>query len=128
MIQHGSCLFAYLLATSNFCAGTPFEAVSKVYVNAWIAVKRYITTAAAHGIAMLASMHALPGGANNDAHSGTDSRKAGFRRNEGYHYLATSALVFMAKEAVRDPQLRDWVFGIPEDRACGIGTTPSTTS
>ncbi|KAI5801134.1 putative glucan 1,3-beta-glucosidase precursor [Geopyxis carbonaria] len=102
----------YFTLGPAFCAGTPFEAVGKVYVNAWAAVKRYITTAAEHGIAVLVDMHGLPGGANDETHSGTDSGKAEFWENEGYRSLATSALMFIVKEVVQDPVLRDWVLGV----------------
>jgi aryl-phospho-beta-D-glucosidase BglC (GH1 family) len=55
----------------HFCAGTPFEAYGSIYVNAWTAVKGYIHAAAEHGITVLLDLHALPGGANKDEHSGT---------------------------------------------------------
>ena len=54
-----------------FSGGTAFEAVAPVYSNAWQWVKRYVEAAAEHGIGVLLDMHALPGGANTDEHSGT---------------------------------------------------------
>lgn len=53
------------------CKGTAFEPVSGVYQNAWSHVKRYVYTASEYGIGTLIDLHALPGGANADAHSGT---------------------------------------------------------
>lgn len=55
----------------RFCGGTPFEEYAAIYENAWPAVRSYVDAAARHGIAVLLDLHALPGGANTNEHSGT---------------------------------------------------------
>ena len=55
----------------QYCGGTAFEPYAAVYENAWMWVRRYVQAAAEHGIGVLLDLHALPGGANADEHSGT---------------------------------------------------------
>lgn len=66
----------YFTLGPAFCQGTPFEAVADVYVSAWAAVCNLIRRVSEAGIGVLLDLHALPGGANQDMHSGTDSGKA----------------------------------------------------
>ncbi|KFY27770.1 hypothetical protein V493_03326 [Pseudogymnoascus sp. VKM F-4281 (FW-2241)] len=66
----------YFTLGPAFCQGTPFEAAADVYVSAWAAVRNLVRRVNDAGIGVLLDLHALPGGANTDMHSGTDSGKA----------------------------------------------------
>lgn len=68
----------YFTLGPAYCKGTPFEEASGVYEKAWAAVRDLVARARARGIGVLIDLHALPGGANGDAHSGSASGKAGF--------------------------------------------------
>ncbi|KAI5789385.1 putative glucan 1,3-beta-glucosidase precursor [Pyronema domesticum] len=94
------------------CKGTAFEPVSGVYQNAWSHVKRYVYTASEYGIGTLIDLHALPGGANADAHSGTDSGKAGLWEKAEYRKIATQACVYIAQQIEMDPVMQQWVVGL----------------
>lgn len=84
----------------DFCNETPFEGEpAQVYVNAWLAVRDFVNTARAHGIGVLLDLHALPGGANSDAHSGTDSGQAALWENGFFLDLSRRCLAFIAREA-----------------------------
>ncbi|KZF22188.1 glycoside hydrolase family 5 protein [Xylona heveae TC161] len=90
----------YFTLGPAFTNNTPFAgAPAQVYVNAWNAVKTFVARARSHGIGVLLDLHALPGGANGDAHSGTSSGKADLWGNSGNLSLAQQCLVFMAQEA-----------------------------
>lgn len=80
-------------------------APSQVYVNAWSAVKRLVSRCYARGIGVLIDLHGVPGGANHETHSGTSSGKAELWGNPFNLDLATRCLLFIADEALRDPQL-----------------------
>lgn len=66
----------YFTLGPAFCQGTPFEAAADVYTTAWMAVRNLVRRVNNAGIGVLLDLHALPGGANKDMHSGTDSGKA----------------------------------------------------
>jgi aryl-phospho-beta-D-glucosidase BglC (GH1 family) len=66
----------YFTLGAQFCAGTSFEAVAAVYSRSWDAVRNLVARARSYNIGVLLDLHALPGGANRDAHSGTSSGKA----------------------------------------------------
>lgn len=66
----------YFTLGPAFCQGTPFEAAADVYVSAWTSVCNLVRRVNEAGIGVLLDLHALPGGANQDMHSGTDSGKA----------------------------------------------------
>ncbi len=88
----------YFTLGPEFCRGTSFEKVGEVYVNAWGAVKDLIARARAYGIGVLLDMHALPGGANKDAHSGSGSGKAEFWGSRRNLDLGKRVLVTIAQE------------------------------
>ncbi|OKL60608.1 hypothetical protein UA08_04182 [Talaromyces atroroseus] len=67
----------------DFCAGTVFEG-----------------DAAQVGIGVLIDLHALPGGANKDAHSGTNSGKAELWTSTHYLSLAKECVKFVVHEIV----------------------------
>jgi aryl-phospho-beta-D-glucosidase BglC (GH1 family) len=73
---------------------------AQVYVNAWAAVKKLVGACFEHGIGVLLDMHAAPGGANSETHSGTSSGKAELWCNEFNLNLLTRCLCFMAQEVV----------------------------
>lgn len=82
----------------EYCEGTSFEEFGAVYKNAWTAVKDFIKTAHGHGIGVLVDLHALPGGANPDEHSGTNSGEAQLWENPANLELASKCVEFVAKD------------------------------
>ncbi|KAI9750064.1 MAG: hypothetical protein M4579_006616 [Chaenotheca gracillima] len=99
----------YFTLGPSYCSGTPFDGqAAQVYVNAWTAVKNFVATARSNGIGVLIDFHALPGGANGDAHSGTSSGKAALWGNKTYLNLAQNCLVFIAQQT----KTMDGVVGI----------------
>jgi aryl-phospho-beta-D-glucosidase BglC (GH1 family) len=89
----------YFTLGAEFCVGTPFAPdVAKVYVNAWAAVKKLVGRCLEYGIGVLLDFHALPGGANGEAHSGTGSGEAELWKSRADLEMAVRCLCFMAKE------------------------------
>lgn len=85
----------------DFCTGTPFEGEpAQVYRNTWSYVITICNKLANVGISVLIDMHASPGGANKDAHSGTSIPVAGLWGNKCNLALAEKSLLFVAKEIV----------------------------
>ncbi|ANB11837.1 17-beta-hydroxysteroid dehydrogenase-like protein [Sugiyamaella lignohabitans] len=83
----------------KFTRHTPFEEYQAVYQNAWNIFKSHvIKPAAARNIAVLIDLHALPGGANEQDHSGTSSGKAEFWSHSSSVDLATDILKFIASD------------------------------
>jgi len=93
----------YFTLGRHFCFGTPFEDVAKIYKRIWAAVQNLVQRAAEAGIGVLLDLHALPGAANRDAHSGTDSGHAGLWEHgpagRKYRELATEAVIWVVREA-----------------------------
>lgn len=83
----------------DFCRDTAFEDVAELYVNAWSAVERLVGRCWQHGIGTLLDLHAVPGGANDGEHSGTNSGKAEFWDNKKHKALAKLCLVTIAERA-----------------------------
>ncbi|TQB71463.1 Glucan 1,3-beta-glucosidase 3 [Monascus purpureus] len=82
-----------------FCVGTVFEGEpAQVYVNAWNAVKNLIEDCGRHGIGVLIDLHAAPGGANRDSHSGTDSGKAELWESKHNRALARGCITYIVRE------------------------------
>lgn len=81
------------------CEGTPFRRVAEVYQSAWPAIKDLVRRCHARGIAVLIDMHGLPGGANAQDHSGTNSNKAELWQERKFRDLGTRALCFIAQQA-----------------------------
>lgn len=83
----------------SFCQGTAFDGEpGQVYVNAWTAVKNLVRRCHDHGIGVLLDLHAVPGGANGEIHSGTSSGKAELWGNQGNLDHGRRCLVFLAQE------------------------------
>lgn len=95
----------YFTLGPGYCRGTAFEKAGDVYVNAWSAVKDLIARARGYGIGVLIDMHALPGGGNKDAHSGSGSGKAEFWESRRNRDLGKSALLFIAQEIARGGEM-----------------------
>jgi aryl-phospho-beta-D-glucosidase BglC (GH1 family) len=83
----------------DFCVGTPFEEYADVYLNAWSSIKALCHRASLRGIGILMDFHALPGGANRDTHSGTNSGVAALWGNASNLDKASACLQFIAREA-----------------------------
>ena len=89
----------YFTLGPEFCGGTPFEGQpGQVYRNAWSHVLETCVKLASVGMGVLIDMHALPGGANKDSHSGTSSPTAGLWGNSHNLNLAKRSLLFVAHE------------------------------
>lgn len=89
----------YFTLGPSFCTSTPFDGEpAQVYTEAWAAVKTLIQRCQSRGIGVLIDLHALPGGANDQIHSGTSSGKAELWGNTFNLALATRSLVFIAQE------------------------------
>ena len=73
---------------------------AEVYTNAWAAVKKLVSRCYAHGIGVLIDLHAAPGGANSESHSGTSRGQAELWRNKFNLDLATRCLCFVVQEVV----------------------------
>ena len=82
-----------------FCAGTDFAEVSGVYEHAWSYVRNIVQKAHSRGIGVLIDLHALPGGANDGEHSGTNSGKPRLWGHVANIRAATHALEFVINEA-----------------------------
>lgn len=84
-----------------FTQGTPFAQYQSVYQNAWSIFKTNILDKAkAANIAVLIDLHAVPGGANGDAHSGTSSGKVEFWGSQSDQKIAIDALQWVAKDVL----------------------------
>ncbi|KAK4541399.1 hypothetical protein LTR36_008000 [Oleoguttula mirabilis] len=88
----------YFTLGPPYCDGTPFKHVAGVYQNAWPAVKQLVQRCQQRGIGVLIDMHGLPGGANPQDHSGTNSGKAELWGHRSNRDLATRSLCFIAQQ------------------------------
>ncbi|KAK5108730.1 hypothetical protein LTR62_007877 [Meristemomyces frigidus] len=91
----------YFTLGPPYCEDTPFKRVSGVYQNAWAAVQQLVQRCHQRGIGVLIDLHGLPGGANAQEHSGTNSGKAELWTSRGSRDLATRCLCFIAQQASR---------------------------
>ena len=108
----------YFTLGPAFCGNTPFAGQpSEVYVNAWSAVKTLISRCRARGIGILLDLHALPGGANPEIHSGTSSGRTELWGNQANLDLAQRCLVFLAQE------VRGGLDGVVGIQLCNEATT-----
>lgn len=89
----------YFTLGPQFCEGTAFKKVKGIYANAWQCVKELVARCQQRGIATLIDLHGLPGGANAQEHSGTNSDKAEFWGSTKNRELGTKCLSFIAQEA-----------------------------
>lgn len=89
----------YFTLGPAYCADTPFKDVAAIYQNAWQAVKDFVARCAERGIGVLIDVHGLPGGANAQEHSGSNSGKAEFWSSKLYKKHATKCMCFIADQA-----------------------------
>ena len=92
----------YFTLGPSFTAGTPFAgAPSQIYLSAWSHVLALTSRLATHGIGTLLDLHALPGGANTDNHSGTSRGKAEIWTHRSHMDLGKRCLIFMAEQVAQ---------------------------
>ncbi|KAF2850162.1 glycoside hydrolase family 5 protein [Plenodomus tracheiphilus IPT5] len=89
----------YDLPGREFTQGTPFEPYAYVYSRAWESIRTLISRLRAHSVGVLVDLHALPGGANAQEHSGTNSGRAEFWTSFSNRALGTQCCQFIANEA-----------------------------
>ncbi len=96
----------YFTLGPGFCAHTPFAmGPSEVYTNAWSAVKSLVQRCYSHGVGVLLDMHALPGGANSEIHSGTSQGVAGLWDDPFNIDIAYRCFQYLARETATDNAL-----------------------
>lgn len=87
------------LPNPEFTQGTPFEPYAQVYRGAWASIRTLINRLRKHSIGVMIDFHALPGGANAQEHSGTNSGRADFWHSEFNRALGIRCAQFLAQEA-----------------------------
>lgn len=83
----------------KFTQGTPFEPYSQVYSGAWQSICTLISRFRASSIGVLLDLHALPGGANAQEHSGTNSGRADLWTDPKNRALGVRCCEFLAQYA-----------------------------
>ncbi|KAF3038361.1 Glucan 1,3-beta-glucosidase 3 [Didymella heteroderae] len=89
----------YDLPGPDFTHGTPFEQYAQVYRGAWDSIRNLIQRLRKRSIGVLLDLHALPGGANAQEHSGTNSGRAEFWHSDFNRALGICCAQFIAQEA-----------------------------
>ncbi|CAO2653313.1 Nn.00g027240.m01.CDS01 [Neocucurbitaria sp. VM-36] len=89
----------YDLPGAEFTRGTPFEPYARVYEGAWNSIRTLMSRLRAHSIGVLIDLHALPGGANAQEHSGTNSGRAEFWNSASNRALGVGCCRFLAADA-----------------------------
>jgi aryl-phospho-beta-D-glucosidase BglC (GH1 family) len=102
--DHGKCTtirlpIGYFTLGPPYCEDTAFRKVAPVYQNAWAAVKQLVQRCHQRGIGTLIDLHGLPGGANPQDHSGTNSGKAELWSSRSNKDLAIRCLSFITQQA-----------------------------
>lgn len=87
------------LPNPEFTQGTPFEPYAQVYCGAWASIRTLIGRLRKYSIGVIIDFHALPGGANAQEHSGTNSGRADFWHSEFNRSLGIRCAQFLAHEA-----------------------------
>ncbi|KAF2738797.1 glucan 1,3-beta-glucosidase-like protein [Polyplosphaeria fusca] len=82
----------------SFCQDTPFAPFAAVYTNAWSHISYLVCRLRANGIGTLLDLHALPGGANEQEHSGTNCGKATLFTDQKNRQLGVRAVRFLAEK------------------------------
>ena len=82
----------------DWCKDTKFECVGSMYESSWKVVKGLIERAKEWGVGVLIDFHAVYGGANCEAHSGTSSGKAELWGNRENLERSKKALGWIARE------------------------------
>ncbi|CBX91659.1 similar to glucan 1,3-beta-glucosidase [Plenodomus lingam JN3] len=89
----------YDLPGMEFTQGTPFEPYAYVYSEAWNSIRTLIARLRARSIGVLIDLHALPGGANAQEHSGTNSGRAEFWNSPFNRALGVRCCQFIAEDS-----------------------------
>ena len=89
----------YFTLGPDFCHDTPFAEQAEVYRNAWTSVKKLVAQCFSRGIGIILDLHGAPGGANDQAHSGTSSGEAKLWGNKSNLNLTSQCLCYIAQEA-----------------------------
>ncbi|KAJ4313942.1 Glucan 1,3-beta-glucosidase 3 [Neodidymelliopsis sp. IMI 364377] len=89
----------YDLPGPDFTRGTPFEPYAQVYCEAWNSIRTLIGRLRERSIGVVLDLHALPGGANAQEHSGTNSGRAEFWHSDFNRALGIRCAQFIAHEA-----------------------------
>jgi aryl-phospho-beta-D-glucosidase BglC (GH1 family) len=102
--DHGKCTtirlpIGYFTLGPPYCEDNAFRKVAPVYQNAWAAVKQLVQRCHQRGIGTLIDLHGLPGGANPQDHSGTNSGKAELWSSRSNKDLAIRCLSFITQQA-----------------------------
>ncbi|OAL52854.1 glycoside hydrolase [Pyrenochaeta sp. DS3sAY3a] len=95
----------YNLPGREFTRGTPFEPYSFIYEGAWNSIRTLISRLRAHSIGVLIDLHALPGGANNQEHSGTNSGRAELWSSWKNRALGVQCCKFIAEDALTGSEI-----------------------
>jgi aryl-phospho-beta-D-glucosidase BglC (GH1 family) len=99
----------WMVNNGAFADNTPFEKYAKIYSNAWNIFKECVLTKAdQYGIAVLVDLHGLPGGANEQDHSGTCLGKADLWESTKNQNQSFEVLQFLAEDIK------------PFDNVCGL--------
>ena len=81
-----------------FLQGTPFEAYSTVYSNAWARVVRAINAAEKYGIGVLLDLHGAPGSQNALPSSGVSNGVESLFLNPADIQKTLAALTFLTQQ------------------------------
>ncbi|MCJ1284201.1 Glucan 1,3-beta-glucosidase 3 [Xylographa opegraphella] len=94
----------YFTVGCQFTINTPFysEGLHVVYSEAWQAVARLCTRLYMAGIGVILDLHAVPGGANRDSHSGTSSGRADLWTNPDNLQLLADCITSIASTVATD--------------------------
>ena len=79
--------------------GTPFEPYAQVFAGAWDSIRTLISRLPARSVGVLIDLHALPGGANAQEHSGTNTGSADLWGSGHNRHLGVQCCKFIANEA-----------------------------
>lgn len=93
------------LPGDEFTKGTPFEPYAHIYSASWLSIRTLILRLRAHNIGVLLDIHAVPGGANTNDHSGTNSGVAEFFTSPNYRKLGIRCAEFIARESAAGLEL-----------------------
>jgi aryl-phospho-beta-D-glucosidase BglC (GH1 family) len=86
------------LPGTNFTRGTPFEPYAQIYRGAWHSIRTLIARLRTHSIGVLLDLHALPGGANGQEHSGTNNGRAELWHSASNRELGVRCCEFLARD------------------------------
>ncbi|BFZ58347.1 Glucan 1,3-beta-glucosidase 3 [Savitreella phatthalungensis] len=85
----------FSLSRPELLAGTPYEPLGYLYGGCWSRVETLLRACRARGVGVLLDLHCVPGGANGDAHAGTDSGRSEFWENDYFRELAVRCIEFL---------------------------------